>query len=277
MGRPFRWERGLGGGGLLRDRLRRRPLGCDRPNGQIRGRLIGRRVHARRGRRIVLDRGRGRSLHLDGLRQRGGRHGRRDCRRRLRDRWSGGGRRYGNRCRCGSRRRSGRPRGEQAERVDVAVGIGGDPDAEVDVRRRRDHVGALADVADDRAFRDEAAAQDARRAELQQRHRKAVGGLDRDRPTAARDRADERDRPRGRSKHRAPELGADVDAAMLPARVAVRAERERSQHRPRCRPDPGVCCRGGGERREYDQDREDSPHNGPPLLRGRELPTTLAA
>ncbi len=151
-------------------------------------------------------------------------------------------------------------RGEQAERVDIAVGIRGEPDAEVDMRSRRDRVGALADVADDSALRDEAAAHATRRTELQQRHRIAVGGLDRQRPTAARDRADERDHPRRRGKHGASELGADVDAAVLPARVVVRAERERSQDRPRRWPRPGARRRCCEERREQNQDREDSPH-----------------
>ena len=40
-------------------------------------------------------------------------------------------------------------RRQQAERVDVALRIGGHPDAEVDVRRGRDGVGARADDADD--------------------------------------------------------------------------------------------------------------------------------
>ena len=151
-------------------------------------------------------------------------------------------------------------RGKQAERVDVAVRIGGEPDAEVDVRRRRDGVDARADDADDRSFGDHAAARDARRAELQQRHRVAVRGQDRDRPTTARDRAGERDGACCRGDHLASELGADVDATMLPARIGVGAERERSQHRPRRRPDPGVRRRRRDERRKHDQERESSPH-----------------
>jgi hypothetical protein len=80
---------------------------------------------------------------------------------------------------------------QQAERIDVTVGIGGDPHSEMDVRRRCDRVGALAGDTDDGALRDDAAAQDARRGELQQCHRMAVGGLDRDRSATVRDRADE--------------------------------------------------------------------------------------
>ena len=56
--------------------------------------------------------------------------------------------------------------------------------------RQGDGVGTLADGADDGAFRDDAPAHYGRRAELQQRDRMRVG-LDRDRPTAARYRADE--------------------------------------------------------------------------------------
>jgi hypothetical protein len=59
-----------------------------------------------------------------------------------------------------------RLRREQAEGVDVAFGIGGDPDAEVHVRRRRDRVRALAREADGRTLLDHAPPQDARRRQL---------------------------------------------------------------------------------------------------------------
>jgi hypothetical protein len=130
----------------------------------------------------------------------------------------------------------------------------------MDVRRRGDRIGTVADDTDDRPLSDAAAAQDTRRGELQQRHRVAVLSLDRDRPTATRDRADERDRAGSRGEHRAAELCADVDTAMLPARVRVRAERERSQHRPRRGPRPSVRRRGSGKRREQNQTGEKSPH-----------------
>ncbi len=155
-------------------------------------------------------------------------------------------------------RRDGR---EQAEGVDVSVGIGGEADAEVDVRRGRDRIGALTDHADDSALRDGAATQDARRCELQQRYRIAVRGLDRDGAAAAGDRADERDRARRRGEHSASNPGADVDAAMLPACIGVRAERERPQHRSLDRPHPGVRRGGGCKRREQDQDQQYSPHD----------------
>jgi hypothetical protein len=131
----------------------------------------------------------------------------------------------------------------------------------MDVRSGRGRVDALADDADDRPLLDDAAAEHARRAELEQGHGIAVGRLDRDRAAAAGDGADERNRPCGRGEDRAAELSADVDAAVLSARVGVRADRERSQHRACGRPDPGMRRRGGDERRKQDQDREESPHD----------------
>jgi hypothetical protein len=131
----------------------------------------------------------------------------------------------------------------------------------MDVRRGGDRVRALADDADHGSLLDGGAAQHARRAELQQGHGVAVGGLDRDRPAAVRNRADERDGPGSRCEHRASQLARDVDASMLPAGVGVRAERERTQDRPRGGPDPGMRRRRDGERRCQDQDREEPPHD----------------
>ncbi len=278
--------------------VRRDPLGRDdhrsTPPGALDGRpLLGRCPNRRlghRGRDAPFDtrsdgRGRGRNGSCRRLGHDGRGHG--HGRGRLDDR-SGCGRlgsrdndRRGRRLRLGDRRRRGRDgrRGEgwqQAEWVDIAVGIRRHADTEVDVRRGRDLVGALADGSDDVALGDDAAAQDARRAELQQGHRIAVGGLNRDRVTAAWDRADERDRSRGRGEHRAAEPGADVDPAVLPRGVGVRPERERAQHRSGRRPRPGVCGRhrnqGRDQGRQQDEDRDDPPHEGTAFAEVEGLP-----
>ena len=69
-----------------------------------------------------------------------------------------------------------------------------------------------------RSLHDGAAAHDARRPELEQRHDIAIVG-ERARAAAARHEANEGDRPAGRRGARRAELGRDVDAAVLPGRV----------------------------------------------------------
>lgn len=286
-GRSRRFDRSRGGCvGRHRNRLGVRRSSLDRDSRRLRGGRFDARLHRRHRRRRSARGGGGRghrgidrSWGRSRRRRRGKREGRsgrlhdgsRRCERCLGR--EDGGARCGLRVRDEGRRRRHalRPTQRQhAERIDVTVRIGRDPDTEVDVRDRRDRVDAFANEAHDRSFGDDDTAHDARRAELQQRHRIAVGCLDRDRPASARNEPGERDRARSRSENRTPELGGDVDPAMLPARVLVRAERERSHHRPRGRPDPGVRRRRGSERRKEDQDREESPHDGPPLLGWRD-------
>ena len=134
-----------------------------------------------------------------------------------------------------SRHRRGSARRQQAERVDVSVRIGGDAHAEVDVRLQSDCVAALADHADNGPLREGAAALDARRPELEQRHGVAVVSHDRDRAAATGHEADEGDHPARRCYHLAAELRSDVDAAVLACGVWVGADGERAQ-RPVPRP-----------------------------------------
>ena len=137
------------------------------------------------------------------------------------------------------RRRCRQPRGQQAERIDVSVRVGGDANAEVDVWPQGDGVAALADHADLRSLRDRAAAHDARHPELEHRHGVAVAGGDRDRAAATGHEADEGDGAAGRCEHGAAKLGRDVDASVLAGRVRVGTDGERPQHRPLGRPRPG--------------------------------------
>jgi hypothetical protein len=135
----------------------------------------------------------------------------------------------------------------------------------MDVRRRGDGVLARPHLADDGPLGDLRAARDADRRQLEQRHRPAVGGLDRQRPAAAGDGAGERDgagrgRAHGRSRRR-----ADVDAPVLPRRVGV-GEGERPQNRPVGGPGPAGRDRGEGEEQGRSRDRgeEHAPHRAPP-------------
>jgi hypothetical protein len=132
--------------------------------------------------------------------------------------------------RCGCRRRR-RSSGQQRQRIDIALVVGGDADPEVHVRRCRDWIAALADTRDAIALRNVHALADHDLAELQQRHRVAVTRPNRDRMTAVRNAADERDRPSCRCDDGRPDGGADVDTAVLTACVGVAPERERPEHR----------------------------------------------
>jgi hypothetical protein len=136
----------------------------------------------------------------------------------------------------------------------------------VDVGDTGGRILALADVADDRALRDCAAGRDDGRAELEQRDCVAVGGQDRDRTTAARNGAGERDASRGRSAHGRADSLTDIDPAMLAGGVAVLGKGERPQDRSFGGPSPAGRGRDDdqGRDRSSDRDGEDAPHQIPP-------------
>ncbi len=180
----------------------------------------------------------------------------------------GGGRRWRGRFRLG--RRGRRPRGcrirrgrrgarrsracgEESERVDVAVRVRGDPDAEVDVGDVRRSVAARADRADGVALGHRAAALHAGRAEMDEGDGVAVVGCDRDHQTVGGDGARERDSAAARSDDRLPHLTSDGNAAVLAARIRIAAETELTQHGPRGRPGP----RAGRGRQHEQRDRYD--------------------
>jgi hypothetical protein len=217
--------------------------------------------------------GRRRARRRRPLRSRRGRRSQRGWRRRI-----GGGRRSRLRDRlhrrrwgrglrgrrCGYRRRRRRGRGgwtrrEQRERIDVAVLVVGSAYAEVDVRGLGDRVLARSHGADRDAFADLGSAPDVDRAELEQGHGVAVGRRDRDRAPAAGHGAGKRDGAGRRRADGRAEIGADVDASVLPALVRVGAESERPQHRALDGPRPG--CRARGRKSEQqDDDEQDTTH-----------------
>ena len=164
---------------------------------------------------------------------------------------------------CGRSRRGGsRGRGdgyplarrEEAQRVEVPVLVVRPPDAEVHVRRVRDRVRALADAPDAHALRNGVAAPDRDARELEESHGEAVTRLDRQRAAAVRDRARERDGAANGRVHGVANGRADVDPAMLAARVGVIAEDERAQDRPVDRPRPRTRGSRERERPEHDDD-----------------------
>jgi hypothetical protein len=127
----------------------------------------------------------------------------------------------------------------------------------MDVRVGRHGIDADADGAHDRTLGHGVVARDRSGGQLEQRHRVAVRRLDGDGAPAGGEGADEGDRAGRRSQHGRTDVGPDVDAAMLAARVRVGAEDERPQHGAGHRPGPGGRAGAGGQRQhEGDRDRE---------------------
>jgi hypothetical protein len=106
------------------------------------------------------------------------RHGRGAARRRGRGRGNGRGRSSDLYGRC-SRRRRGSACRQERQRVEVALRLRSDPDAEVDVRQRHVFVATRADDTDGAALRDRRALSRGNRAEMRQRHRVPVRRRDR--------------------------------------------------------------------------------------------------
>jgi hypothetical protein len=194
-----------------------------------------------------------------GRRRRGSRslRGRRGTRRRLVG--CGRGRPVARRtCRGG---RVG-PRRKKAQRVEVPVLVCRDPDPEVHVGHVVLGVAAHADRSDDGSLADRRALRDGNRAEVGQRHRKAVGGEDAHRaPVTGNGAGEGHDPARRRSGGRALVSG-DVDTAVLAARVRVTAEGERPQDSSLDRPRPRQ--RGAGQDEADERDGgTDGDHSGP--------------
>ena len=121
-------------------------------------------------------------------------------------------------------------------------------------------------LTDDRTLGDRAPAGNVDRAELEQRDRVSVGGLDRERAAARRDRPDEGHGARDGRANRLVDRRADIDAAVLPGLVLVCCERERPQDRPLHRPGPAGSGRDEDQSRGRcrDRDGEHAPHELPP-------------
>jgi hypothetical protein len=205
----------------------RLPRRSDR--GSRRGHLVRRRHRQRLGHR-----------HLG--RRRSRRRRRRLCRHRRR--------------RLGRGRGSELPRRQQAQRVDVAVLVGGDADAEMDVGLGVLRLGARPDRPDRVALGDHQALVDEQRAQLGVRHREAVRSPDRDHAPVAGHRPGERDHTRGGSPHRGVDRRPDVDAAVLPARIRVGAVAEWPDDQAVDGPQPRSRRRRGYQGREHEDGDE---------------------
>jgi hypothetical protein len=120
------------------------------------------------------------------------------------------------------------PRRQKPERVDVAVGIRDNPDAQVDVRLGVLWLARPTDRSDAVALDDRLAARDGNGAEVDERDRVAVGRLDRHGAAAAGHGARERDRAGRRGPNEPACRRSHVDAAMLLSRIGIVPEDEGS-------------------------------------------------
>jgi hypothetical protein len=118
---------------------------------------------------------------------------------------------------------SGRPRRQQTQRIDVALVLEGDAHAEIHERLGDIDHAAWTDRPDDSTLLDERALLDTDRAEMDERSGVAERRLDRDRLPACRHRARERDDALRRRQHVCPRRRPEVDAAVLPGGVGMRA------------------------------------------------------
>jgi hypothetical protein len=159
------------------------------------------------------------------------------------------------------RRLGDRPCGQERQRIDVALILGGHPHAEIDERLRVVDDAARADRPDNGALGDERSALDADRAEVDERGRVPERRLDRDGLAPVRHGSRESDGASRRRTHVRAGRCAQVDAAVLTARVRVRTvERERPQDGTVDRPCPGLRGRRRQEKRGERNESESAEH-----------------
>jgi hypothetical protein len=255
---PLRRRRGRGGRGTRGNRRRR--LTCDRhgsgcsqlgrdgrdlrPNRRRFDSCDPRLDRCRRTRRLDLPRARlGAPLYITARRNRVDSRcgfGRRSRRHRLAG--SGGVRNCRGGGLAGRRRRGRDARRQQGQRIDVALRIARHTGPEVHVRLRQFDDAARADGSHHRRFSHERPARHSDRPEVDKRGRIAKRRLDRHRLPAGRHRPGKGHHALRRREHGVAAGCAEVDAAVLAARVGVRVvEQERPQHRAVHGPRPGAC------------------------------------
>jgi hypothetical protein len=267
--RRDRRPRQSGGRPRLRGRQRRRSDGFHRGRRDRRYRFhswrSGRRVRTRRDGRRLVGHGSRRRRRRRGVRARSRSRRRLDdrrCRQGRRRRSSRGGRRRGSRGQGRGRRR--REQRQQAERVEVALVVRVQADAQVNVRNVELGRPARADRPHRRTLREDGALRDVEGAEMRERDGERVSREDRDALTARGHRPGERHLSGRRRDDRRSRRGADVDAAVLATRVRVRRiERERREHRAGHGPRPRARGRDPQQRIQHHHNR---PHDDSLLL-----------
>jgi hypothetical protein len=148
------------------------------------------------------------------------------------------------------------PGRQKRQRIDVAVGVRREADAQIDIRFRPLGLAARADRADDVALADLSPDRHPDRTQVDERDRPAVLGSDRQAEALSRQSSGERDHPtRGGTNIRA-RGSSDVDPSVLATRIRIAAGDERPQHRPVDRPGPRRRSRCEHEcRKQHDEDR----------------------
>jgi hypothetical protein len=166
------------------------------------------------------------------------------------------GRRGGGRRRRRGRRRRPRSGRQQGQRVDVALGVVGAPDPEMDVGDIELRVAGRADRADRLSLRDSVAGIDHDRSEMEERDGESVLRPDRDRSTMARQPAGERDLPCRGSGHNGTRNTSDVDSRVAMLVVLGAAEVERTKQMAVRGPGPRASSRRPDEaKREHHKGR----------------------
>jgi hypothetical protein len=206
-----------------------------------------------------------------GLHQRLGFHGRLGVSRRLV--WLRLMRGRGNRVRhrlrdlgfCRRLGRDGRSRSrrsrEKRQGIDVTLLVACDAHPEVHERLGEIDLAARAHCADGGALGDVRTALHVDRPQVDERQRVPGRRLDGDGLATRRDRARKGHDTRTRRDHGSAARRPEVDAAVLPRPVGMRAvERERSQHRPCDGPRPGMRGRDRLSADTQDQQNHESPH-----------------
>jgi hypothetical protein len=179
------------------------------------------------------------------------RYGRRRCRRDSSAR----------RCRRRLRRRRGGSQRQQRQGIDIALGIIGAPDPQVDVWNVELHVARRPDRSDRLGLGDSVAFARHDRPEMKQRYGISIRRPDRHRTAVPGQPAGERHLPRGRRADGGAGVTADVDPAVTVLVVLGPTEVETTQHGPVRRPAPS---RG---RRRCDQYQRDQHQGGRCLSR----------
>jgi hypothetical protein len=149
-------------------------------------------------------------------------------------------------------------RGQERQRIDVAVRLGGHANTEVHVRLTLLGLATRADRGHDVPFLDSSAGHHADRADVDERDRVAVRSANRHAEPFVRHLAGERDDAGGGRAEAGAGRAPDVDPAMLAAGVGVVVGRERSQDRSFDGPRPTSRRRAENEREQHpDRQRPD--------------------
>jgi hypothetical protein len=225
-----------------------RPIGHARLGRACHRHRCSRRRHGLFGRRSLGCRRRG----VADRRRRTGHGCRRRTRRGRRHRLGNGRwrrRRVGRDDRRSNGRRHRRAGGQKRHRIEVALRLGSDANAEVHVRLGHLGVAADTDRPDAGALDDRGSPCDGDGAEVRQRHRVPLGGGDRHAVPRRWDGARKGDGSRRRREHRCTWVAAHVDPTVLARGIWMRRiEKERLQDGARGRPRPGPADRHEHER-----------------------------